>query len=47
MEKESNETMYVLSLVVLMESASHNSLQRTRMKAQMNAHKHRSPEQYF
>lgn len=38
MEKGSNEAMYVISLVVLMVSAGHNSLQRTRTQAQMNAH---------
>lgn len=40
MEKGSNEAMYVLSLVVLMVSAGHNSPQRTHMQAQMNAHIH-------
>lgn len=38
MEKGSNEAMNVLSLVALMVSAGHNSLQHARMKAQMNAH---------
>lgn len=40
METGSNEAMYALSLVVLMVSAGHNSLQHThaRVRAQMNAH---------
>lgn len=37
METETNETLCVLSPVVLMVSAGHNSLQRTCTPAQMNA----------
>lgn len=40
MENRSNEAMYVLSLVVLMVSAGHNSFQHTRTPAQVNAHSH-------
>lgn len=36
--EESNEAMYVLSLVALMVSAGHNSLLHTRTQTQMSAH---------
>ena len=49
MEKGSNEAMYVLSLVVLMVSAGHNSLRLLRTHAHTHTHTHtpRTPKAIF